>query len=95
MRWKLPFGLVAIGVGLFALYAAWAHPPFKGATLCGVVDSPGVHFAEDWALQYYNDCGGNYDHQHLYLYGFTAIGLTLVGGGAATIREVARKPRSA
>lgn len=88
MRWKLPFGLVSSGVGLFLLYASWADPPFLYAsTHCYVRDSPGVHLGTDWTVEYFSSCGSQFDYAYLYLLGFTVVGLTLVGGGVATVRE--------
>lgn len=88
MRWKLPFGLVSVGMGLFLLYAAWAEPPFLYAsTLCEVDPNPGVHFGADWTIEYYSSCGSEFDYALLYFLGFTIVALTLVGGGAATVRE--------
>lgn len=88
MRWKLPFGLVSLGVGLFLLYAAWAEPPFLYAsTLCYTPDSPGVHFGPDWTLEYFSSCGRQFDYAYPYLLGFTVVGLTLVGGGVGTLQE--------
>lgn len=91
MRWRIPFGVVSIGVGVFFLYAAWAN--FRlgvTSTACQVTPSPGVHFTTDWALQYYNQCGARYDYSWLYLHGFTVIGAVLIGGGSTTVRDTVR-----
>jgi hypothetical protein len=87
MEWKSVFAPVAIGVGMFFIYAAWGSFPFSSATACAVSPNPGVHFTESWTLDYYNACGGHYDNFWLYLLGFTTIGLILIGGGAGTLRE--------
>lgn len=90
MMWRLPFGVVSIGVGVFLLYAALASFPFDPFTACLVTPSPGVHFSTDWTLQYRNACGGPYDYYRVYLLGFTLGGAILVGGGSATVREALR-----
>jgi len=89
MQWRLPFGAVAVVVGAFVLVAAWAEPPvLYASTACAVPEAPGVHLGTDWTVEYYNSCGGEYEYALGYFVAFTAVGLTLVGGGAATIREV-------
>jgi hypothetical protein len=90
MKWNGLFGAVALGVGLFFLYAAWGSASIFEATSCAVSNSPGVHFTERWTLEYHNTCGGHYDHYLLYLLGFTVVGITLIGGGAKTMRELLR-----
>lgn len=90
MRWEIPFGVVAIGVGVLVLYAAWANPPLDGGTLCSTAADHDVHVTGDWTVQYYNYCGGLYENFLLYFLGFTSVGFVLVGGGGATIREALR-----
>ena len=95
MKWKGLFGVVAVGVGIFFLYAAWGdlwdfwrHGTFFSATGCAVGNSDGVHFSQQWFLEYHNICGGAYDYFWLYFLGFTVIGAILIGGGTATLREL-------
>lgn len=88
MKGKVFFGAVAVGVGLFFLYAAWASDAIFEATSCAVANSPGVHLTSRWTLEYHNICGGHYDSYLVYLLGFTIVGATLITGGTETIREV-------
>lgn len=88
--YKILFGSIAAVVGTILMYAAWANPPFHAATLCGTTENRGVHLTVRWTLQYYNHCGGRYDHVLLYLAGVTIAGVTLIGGGLGTIREQIR-----
>lgn len=77
-------------LGGYFLYAAWAHPPLQGGTLCGTSEGHGVHFTSDLALKYYNHCGGTYENFQLYLLGFTLVGVILIGGGTRTIHKTIR-----
>ena len=93
MKWKGIFGLVAVGVGVFVMYAAWGSAwggTIFSATACAVGNPDGVHFTEQWTLEYHNACGGHYDYFLLYLMGLTAVGIILIGGGAETLRETMR-----
>ena len=65
MKWKGIFGVVAVGVGVFAIYAAWGSAwggTIFSATACAVGNPDGVHFTEQWTLEYHNACGGHYDY---------------------------------
>ncbi|WP_075936878.1 hypothetical protein [Halosegnis longus] len=88
----VPFGIIAIIVGIWFIYAVFAPYPLEpvnpdaGGT-CEVTDSPGVHMTTDWTLKYRDACGDMYPYLPVYVIGFAISGILLIHGGARTVRD--------
>lgn len=89
-KFDIPFGITAVAIGGFLLYAAWANPPLAASTACGTsITTPQmVRFSPAFTLEYYNHCGGALDFQLLFLLGFTVVGIILIVGGGKSLKHI-------